>query len=197
MSIYTPTELYTHVEEERDLRGGEAFVTNRNCNRLREMWCASLFGQGFEQHIAPCEIEIAETDEQRDFDFQLHAHGDIHPFQVTEVLDEGRRRNQEYRNGFSGCATEDGVVVDIYAHERLSSAIQVKIDKNYADSKKLHLLLYANFVGNDASWATMVSNLSGQCTHFASVWIITGNEICCISSGVKLYGFSQWKKING
>jgi hypothetical protein len=197
MSIYSPTDLYAHVEKERNVVGDEAFVTNRNCNRLREMWCASLFGQGYEQHVAPCQIEIAETDEQRDFDFRLHALGEINPFQISEVLDEGRRRNQEYRSGFSGLATDDGVVVSKYAHQRIASAIQGKIDKNYADSQELHLLLYANFIGNEASWAIMVGNLSSQCAHFASVWIITGSEICCISSGVKLYGFSQWKKING
>lgn len=177
--------------------GDEAFVTKRGCNRLREMWCASLFGEGFERNVAPCKIEIAETDEQRDFDFLLHALADVHPFQVSEVLDDGRKRNQEYRNNFSGLATNDGVVVSKYAHHRLASAIQRKIDKNYSNSQELHLLLYANFIGNEASWAMMVSKLSERCSNFASVWVITGSEICCISSGIKLYGFSQWKKING
>lgn len=197
MTIYTHQELYALVESQRELVGDTAFVTRRDCNRLREMWCASLFGEGYERNVASCRIEISETDEQRDFDFILHALGETHPFQVSEVLDEGRRRNHEYRNSFSGLATDDGVVVLKYAHQRLARAIQGKIDRNYANSQELHLLLYANFIGNEASWATMVSNLSNQCSHFASVWIITGSEICCISSGVKLYGFSQWKKVSG
>lgn len=196
MAIYKPTDLYAHVETQRDIVGDDKFVTDRACNRLREMWCASLFGEGFYRNVAPCKIEIAETDEQRDFDFLLHALNDIHPFQVSEVLDEGRKRNKEYRNGFSGLAADDGVIIPKYAHQRLASAIQGKINKNYADSKELNLLLYANFIGNEASWAMMVSNLSKQCSNFASVWIITSNEICCISTGIKLYGFSQWKKIN-
>lgn len=197
MSTYKYKELYEYIESERNRVGDTAFVTSRECNRLREMWCASVFAEGYEKNFSECYIEIAESDEQRDFDFLFHAQGQVHPFQVTEVLDKGRKRNLEYKLGIDGLASADGLQVPENAHKRLQEAIELKIQKNYAGSKELHLLLYANFIGKNASWATMVSCLSEQCKSFASVWIITGNEICCISSGISLYGKSQWLKVQG
>lgn len=197
MSIYTHNDLYNFVEGQRKIVGDEAFVTRRQCNRLREMWCASIFAQGYDRYVAPCMVEVDELDEQRDYDFILHTHGSTHPFQVTEALDEGRKRNYEYRNNITGLVAGDGFVVSKYAHQRLASVLDAKIGKNYSNSQELNILVYANFIGNEASWATMVNNLSSQCSHFASVWIITGAEVCCISSGVGVYGFPQWKKISG
>ena len=196
MARFKHFELAEYVARERALVGDDAFVTQRANNRLREMWCAAIFSEGYENHIGPCQVEIAEEDEQRDYDFLFHALGKVFPFQVTEVLDEGRKRNLEYRAGKQH-HFEDGVVTEKYAHERLRRAIESKIRKRYSNSRELHLLLYANFVGKDASWATLVANLSDLCREFGSVWVITGAELCCISSGAPLYGFSQWRRVNG
>jgi hypothetical protein len=188
-------ELAEYVARERALVGDDAFVTQQSCNRLREMWCAAVFSEGYENRIGPCEVEIAEEDEQRDYDFLFHALGKVFPFQITEVLDEGRKRNLEYREG-NQVQFGDWVVPEKYAHERLRQAIKSKIKKQYSNSRELHLLLYANFLGKDASWGTLVANLSDLCCEFGSVWVITGAEFCCISSGAPLHGFSQWRRIN-
>jgi len=196
MTRYKHFELSDYVARERALVGNDAFITQRSCNRLREMWCAAVFSQGYENHIGPCEVEISDEDEQRDYDFLFHAQGGFFPFQLTEVLDEGRKRNLEYRDG-SHRQFEDGIVPAKYSRERFSQAIENKIRKKYSNASELHFLLYANFLGKDASWGTLVSNLASLCSEFGSVWVITGAELCCISSGTPLYGFSQWRRVNG
>ena len=62
------------------------------------MWCASRFGVGYLHNFGPCEIDIAEANEQREFDFHLLERNDRLPFQLAEVLEKDRRRGDEYRD---------------------------------------------------------------------------------------------------
>ena len=63
------------------------------------MWCAAHFARGYERRYGECYVWISDEDEQTDADFHLEIAGIRHPFQVTELMQPGRRRGDECRNG--------------------------------------------------------------------------------------------------
>lgn len=201
MPSYTPRELEAIVEARAQELGTAAYLTNRRHQRLREMWCAARFGTGYSRHFSACTLEVEPEDEQRDYDFHLHIPEGRLPFQITEVLDEGRRRGDEYRT-----TSKDEVAKlldqrpwqsDMYASQRVCEELQSKIAKRYAEPETLHMLLYLNLKASSVSWASLAGPAENQARVFASVWLVTQDLFCCIHSGKVWSGLVGWRGIEG
>ena len=199
MPHFLPQELEAHVESQADSVGTKAFLTQRQHNRLREMWCAGRFGRGYESHFGECFVDIDETDEQRDYDFHLLVGSLRLPFQIAEVLDSGRRRGQDYRD-----YTEDEVAGQLsllpkgdsaYASARIREALRSKIDKRYAGASSLHILLYLNVNASSVPWASLAEPAAVEAQTFASVWLVTQHLFCCLHGGKQWSGLVGWRAI--
>lgn len=198
MAIYAPEELHAEVEARAGELGSVAFVAEGRNKRLREMWCASRFGMGYEKHFEPCTIEIDAADEQREFDFHLIAAGDRMPFQIAEVLESYRRRGDEYRG-----RTQEQINAILngrpshsaaYAAERVCAVLSKKA-KHYAASDSLHVLLYLNLNVSVIPWATLASSVEPHTGDFASVWVESQYLFCCLYGGERWRGATGWKPI--
>lgn len=199
MPSYTPRELESIVEARAQELGTETYLTNPRHQRLREMWCAARFGTGYSRHFAPCMLEVELNDEQRDYDFHLQIPEGRLPFQITEVLDKGRRRGDEYRS-----TNKDQVAKlldqrpwqsDVYASQRVCEELQSKIEKHYARPDTLHMLLYLNLKASSVSWASLAGPAENEARVFASVWLLTQDVFCCIYSGTVWSGLVGWRGI--
>src|SRR5687767_11690053 len=102
MKRYRPDELLARYQEIFEAAGEEAFFRNPKHKKTQEMWCAAHFARGYERHFGSCYVHISDEDEQTDSDFELEVDGKRFPFQVTELMEPGRRRGDEYRGGASG-----------------------------------------------------------------------------------------------
>jgi len=99
MQRYRPEQI---IEKYRAIVGDttdEEFFRRPHHQKTQELWCAGHFALGFEKHIGPCTVLIGDRDEQTDADFVLEWNGESLPFQITEVMEPGRRRGDEYRDG--------------------------------------------------------------------------------------------------
>jgi hypothetical protein len=188
------------VESQAGAVGTSDFIVKREHNRLREMWCAARLGVGFNTNFSPCQVDIEERDEQREYDFHLCVNGKRLPFQIVEVLDQDRRRDHEYRN-----LTEEerrqleqarGKEVASYAAERIRQELQRKIRKHYAAAHELHVLIYLNVNASAVAWASIAGPTEPEVKTFASVWVITQDIFCCIHGGSTWHGLVGWKRIN-
>lgn len=177
----------------------DSFVTSRTHNRSREMWVAERFASGFAKAVGACEVQIEETDEQREFDFHLVVDGRAHPFQITEVLDAGRKRGDEYKlisreERVAMYSSEEGGDAS-YAAEQIAGALNAKLAK-YGDGSTLHVVLYLNLRAGSVSCSAIVQTCGELAVRFASVWVITDGMLCCLNSG----GFKNpgvtWRRID-
>jgi len=199
MAIFTPAKLWRDVERRSNGVDEEEFVNGRAFKRTREAWCAARFALGYERLFGACTVDIEEVDEQMDYDFHLClSNGEHLPFQIIEALDEHRRRHDEYRL----FTREQRLAVEAarggspdYGAERVRVAIQSKIDRHIANSHQLHLLIYLNVNAGSVAWATLAGPAEDEARHFASVWIVTEQMICCIYSGSRWTGLVDWKMI--
>ena len=183
MSIFEPSQLKTESEHEA-LSKADLF-NNRQHSRKLEAWCAAKFGIGYCNHIEKCSIEIEENDEQREYDFKLHIGSGIEPIQLVEVMDADRRRGLEYREedlaqGSARLLEGDGYASD-YGLSRIIEVLEKKVDKNYADSNELIILLYLNMMAMQVEDEILNENLSDLTENFKQVWLITDRYIGCLS----------------
>ena len=200
MPRFRPQELELYVESQSDEAGTKAYLTQRRHNRLREMWCAGRFSRGYERHLGERSVDIEDADEQREYDFHLIVGSSRLPFQVTEVLDSGRRRGQDYRD-----FTEDEVADRLnlvpkgnstYAATRVREELQSKIDKQYAGASSLHMLLYLNLNASSVPWASLAEPAAAEAQTFASVWLVTQHLFCCLHGGKQWFGLAGWFAID-
>lgn len=199
MPRYTPTGLATLVDARVGSVGTRAFLREAAHQRLREMWCAARFGAGYTKNVEVCEIDIADKDERREFDFHLCEKADCLPFQIAEVLDEGRRRGDEYKSN------EFKQVADLhrarpwqdasYAIRRVGEVLQSKLTRYKSGSSTLHMLLYINLKASAVTWASLANGAERQAASFASVWLVTPGDFCCIHGGSRWHGLVGWKKV--
>ena len=201
MPQFTPQQLEAYVEAHADKVGTRAYLTERKHNRLREMWCAARFGVGYTTNFGDCFVEIEEADEQREYDFHLLVGALRMPFQVTEVLDTGRRRGNEYREH-----SEDEVAQRLsliprrdstYAAQRVVEELQSKASKRYAGAQQLHMLLYLNLSASSVPWASLAGPAENEARAFASVWLLAQDVFCCIWGGQQWPGLIGWRAVEG
>ena len=166
--------------------------------KLRERWCAGMFGKGYSRYVRTCEVGINETTNDLHADFFLKEQSSLWPFQIVEVQDSGRKRGDEYK-GFA-----DGSIKTIqYSPEKghvegpewLKNGIVKKVNKNYAGSENLNLLVYANFTARQLDYSRLESALEGFKNNFSSIWIITGTHLCSVHSGQELGEVKGWGEV--
>lgn len=157
------------------------------------MWCAGHFGLGVQSFLPDCAILIGDTDQQTDVDFLLEAGGQLHKFQITEVQTPSRRRGDEYKHGRK--SDEEGTKGTEYGAQWICSAIEKKA-KQYGKSDDLNLLVYVNFPARGMQFDEVRSTASAFSARFSSVWLLSGNALCCIHSSGQLPETNGWLRIN-
>jgi len=193
--IFSPEELSVKVERAALQAGTVQFVTDRRLNRVREMWCAAIFGAAYARKFTSCSIDIEELDEQRDYDFHLILPNGRLPFQVSEVLDSDRLRDHEYRKDAFEKIIHDldarQALCDEDAAHRIREQLQAKIDKRYSNPHELHILLYVNLKCFGLSWQSIKAATEELSPNFSSVWLMTDQLMSCIHGG------NIWPSIDG
>lgn len=184
MKRYRPDELLDRYRTIRDATTTEAFFRDPAHKKTQEMWCAAHFARGYEKHYGECFVWISDSDEQTDADFELEVRRVCHPFQITELMQPGRRRGDEYRGGESGKTfLEDWGPGTANGPMWVREAIERKAKKRYAAARKLDLLVYVNFPAYEQRFDRISKECEEAAKQFASVWLLNGNAICCIRCG--------------
>jgi len=193
---YTPDELLIKYRTIRGQITTEQFFRSPEHQKTQEMWCAAHFARAYNQHVAPCTALISDKDEQTDADFFLGTGGGIHPFQITERMEPGRRRGDEYQwGGSEKTQDENWPKVTEQGSVWVRSAIDRKLNKKYAGTADLNLLVYLNFAAYEQQYEDMRSECAQVAPQFASVWLLTGNALCCIHQNPALRAFQGWMMI--
>jgi hypothetical protein len=196
---YTPDELCRHVEQIAAQSGGKAFLVERAHKRHREMWCAGRFATGYAKNFEPCEVEIEETDEQADFDFKLCVGKERLRFQVAELMEEGLRRGDVYRDLSEEEIRNLNSAAPRVSAETLGKLVRAAVEnklKKYGRSPDLHILLYLNVHAPSAPWALLSTAIDGLAESFGSVWVHSQHAICCLHSGTRWCGEVRWRMID-
>jgi len=68
----------------------------------------------------------------------------------------------------------------------IASKVQQKLDKTYAEARKLNLLVYAMFEHNGLDYAAICKSLPQAACTFGSIWLITSHQICSLHSFTEL-----------
>ncbi len=159
------------------------------------MWCAAHFARAYDDYLDRCEILIDDIDIQTEVDFDLDVNGVSHAFQVTEVMEPGRRRGDEYRQGTPAVRADDWSRGTQLGPTWVRAAIEKKLQKQYAGAGQLNLLAYLNF----GAWEQQYVDIRRECAdvskHFASVWLLNGNAMCCLQPHPCLKAFEGWMVI--
>lgn len=199
MTSYSPKALFEDVERRRAAISRRDFMVMPEHKRLREMWCAARFGQGFTAHIGECLVEVSETDEQGYYDFLLQEQAGNWPFQIAEVLEGGRLRSEEYRTLSDQqleklLNTRSPISID-QAASRIQEEAAKKIRKYRTGCRDIHLLLYVNLTVRGLNWQTIVQATANEVGQFASVWLMHPNAFCPLSGGPWAGQVVGWKQI--
>jgi hypothetical protein len=107
-------------------------------------------------------------------------------------MEPGRRRGDEYRTGQVESPSEGDLEL---AREEGPSWVAEAVERKrgYAgDLSNLHLLVYVNFPTYELSYADTVSTLATPSNDFASIWLLTGDAICCIKASSALGRLPGW-----
>ncbi len=97
-----PGILLSNVDEALEQIPSDQLFNDPRYEKLREAWCASMFGVGFARHIEECNVLVNTGKDRPDVDFYLKAGANVHEFQLVEVQEPGRRRGLEYRRFADG-----------------------------------------------------------------------------------------------
>jgi hypothetical protein len=184
MPTYEPQALRDKVEKEKEGVTLQDLFNNREHNRLLEMWCAAEFGVGYSSIVRPCQIQIENEDEQREYDFQLIFEDTTELVQLAEVMDSNRKRGKEYQDKsadeIAGELVYPDGVTSKYGVGRVLEELQKKGDKKYAEANQLILLLYLNLMAPDMEYDALSTQLTDLCKNFKEVWIMSGKHIACL-----------------
>jgi hypothetical protein len=190
---YEPEAL---LAKYRAIRGGisaKEFFRSPKHQKTVEMWCAAHFARAYARYVRPCAVLIDDVDVQTEVDFELELDGMCHPFQATEVMEPGRRRGDEYRNGDPVGSRDD----DIESGTALGAnwvrgGLENKLARGYAGVNKLNLLVYLNFVGRNQEYPYLRGICRDVARQFASVWLLNGNTLCCIHPNANIPSWEGW-----
>jgi hypothetical protein len=193
---YTPDELLDRYRGIRNQITTEEFFRSPKHKKTQEMWCAAHFARAYNQYVAPCAVLISNEDEQIDADFFLEVGGTRYPFQVTELMEPGRRRGDEYRGGGAErTRDEDWSEGTEHGPAWIRTAIELKNKKKYAGAATLNLLVYLNFAAYEQAYEGIQAECAQAAPGFASVWLLNGNALCCIHQNPELRAFQGWMMI--
>jgi hypothetical protein len=200
MYFRDPVDLLMECREEQASIPTTSFITDPEHRPRQEKWCAAMFGAGYSKYVDPCRVAVNESRNQMDVDFFLKARGSVFPFQTTECLMEGRRRDEEYRKLGEverGIESEPERVAEFLSTvlapykpalgsekgpEWIEATIARKVKKRYDRSEELNLLVYANFTAMGLEPDALRERARTHRDIFASIWIITDCHICTLFS---------------
>ena len=189
---YKPQELYAKHNAARASISSREFFGPKH-QKAREVYCAALFSITYTHGVAPCLVAIEEPDPQNDIDFYLEVQDELFEFQITEVLEPGRRRGDEYKMAQAGSiSTQDWQAAHDHGPEWIRDGIAKKLEAYGGAVAKMNLLVYVNFPAYELEYATVRSVAAAMSAPFSSVWLMTGNAISCIKEGEHLGRVEGW-----
>ncbi len=193
---YLPEELLAKYRAVRNAVSAEAFFSSPTHKKTQELWCAAHFSRAYSQNIEQCAVWVADRDIQTDVDFELQVGGVRHPFQITEVQTPGRRRGEEYKGtGSDSWKDEDWSEGTEHGARWIHDAIEKKLTRYGGNVGGLNLLVYINFPAWEQQYETIRQGSSVSASKFASVWLLNGNALCCISPSSALGFLAGWMVI--
>jgi hypothetical protein len=185
------------VETELAMRGipSEKLFNDPMYKKLRERWCAAMFGIGYSKHVRSCEVAVNESRYREDVDFYVGIADVDWDFQLAEVQRPDRRRGQEYRKLADG-----GIHMSPYQPGRggqegpdwLAHGVDKKIARRYSSSNTLNLLVYANFDATGLEYPNIQMRLAEYSVQFGSLWVITSLHMCSVFSNPSLGAVPGW-----
>jgi hypothetical protein len=184
-----PTQMHKEAQHQMLKVPPVKLFTDPAHQKLREKWCAAMFGMGYEKFVEPCEVALNDTPLQLDADFFLKVREQEYPFQLAEVQEDGRRRGDEYKgfaNGSLRSVPYDPERGRLEGPDWIAAAIQRKAGKNYSNSQNLHLTIYANFSASGLQYQEVVRRATPYTKAFASIWLITSLHIATLIPGQTL-----------
>lgn len=181
--FYTLTELKAFFETDAVNASPSDFIRNPKYKHLKEMWCAIQFGVGYEKYVATCCIQV-NKEENSDVDFILRTKAGQFPFQSTIADVPGRRMGDEYKMTPNGSMSSKPSVLGgrIEGAKWIADAVRAKDEKKYSHSRKLNLLVYANFMSFSLQYQSLSEELQPYTERFSSIWVITNQQICSVYS---------------
>lgn len=193
--FHTPERLKEILETLSENVSRTDFIRKPKYNFLKEIWCAFRFGFGYKKHVAQCWISV-NKEQNSDTDFFLKTKEGLFPFQTTIADVPNRHMGDEYKPTSSGVSMPSTPGGRIESNKWISDAVKDKIDKNYSTSRKLNLLVYANFLSNELNYQKVSDALQKYSGVFSSIWIITNNQICSVYTEPKLGEIKYFQNIN-
>jgi hypothetical protein len=194
---YEPEVLLTKYRAIRKSISSKEFFRSPKHQKTMEMWCAAHFARAYSRYVRPCAVLIDDVDIQTDVDFELELDGVCHPFQVTEVMEPGRRRGDEYRNGDPVGARGDDIESGAaHGASWIRVGLENKLSRGYAGVSKLNLLVYLNFAGRNQEYVRLRAVCGEVAKQFGSVWLLNGNTVCCIHPNPDIPSWEGWMIID-
>jgi len=198
LSFHEPASLLKGVENEMQRVSQEQLFNNPKYQKLKESWCASMFGLGIQKHVSPCEVAINNSNNRLDVDFYLKTPSGIWEFQLVEIQEPGRRRGLLYRQ----LSTLRRTLIP-YEPERgrtegpgwIANGVERKKAKNYAGKQSLNLLVYVNFTAHNLQYEALVRALSTYSDSFPSLWLVSSLTFCSIFSNSGIREVPGWAVI--
>jgi hypothetical protein len=195
VKFHKPHDLKKLVDDEIQFIPSKDLFNKPQYYKLREKWCAAAFGIGYEKYVKPCSVGINDTSQSVEADFFLRTEDITYPFQITEVLEKGRKRGDEYKKYKSGeiipCNWEK-------PKERISSikeVIERKVKKYYSGASKLNLLIYVNIFSSDLEYEDILESVILMKDRFYSIWLISNSRICSLFSKPDVGQIIGWREI--
>ena len=189
---FLPSELLECFQSIRAMATDAEFFHKPRYQKAQEMWCAAHFARGYELKFPNCAVHLSDIDEQTDVDFEFETDGHRHPFQITEVQAEGRRRGSEYKGREPGqWEDEDWSKGSELGAIWIRDGISKKAVR-YADSSALNLLVYLNFPAGEQQYQSIRHVACQPAIAFKSVWLLNGNALCCIQPHRDLRSWENW-----
>lgn len=193
---YTPDELLDRFYSIRNGISDVEFFNDPKHKKTQEMWCAAHFARAMSANGEQYAVQISDNDEQQAEDFSLVLADRLLPVQVTEVQADGRKRGAEYKKGVPGPFDDEAYSMGSKdGAQWVKSAIEKKAGRNYANQEELNLLVYVNFAAWDQQYADYVEICKEAAANFRSVWLISGNSICCIKAPSGEQATQGWQQI--
>lgn len=189
-----PEQLLKVANSEMEQIPEEELFNKSKHKKLLEKWGAAQFGVCYGRYVRKCTVRLYKS--QRDSaDFSLKANNQEWPFQLTERDVPDRQRGKEYKIMAEGKEKTLPMRIGgkIESIEWIKQAIIKKINKNYADSENLNLLIYENFSFFAIEYEELEFMAKEYIGKFASIWILSNSRICSLFSFPELGEVPGWK----
>ena len=190
-----PREVLKNATAQMAAITNERLFNDSQYQKLREAWVAGKFGVGYAQCVGPCEVAVNETSHRTDSDFFLRKEDREFAFQIAEVQVPGRRRGDEQRGIANGSVTTIPYEPSrgrIEGPTWIRDAVARKAEKNYANSTRLNLVIYANFSAEGLNHAEVEHAAHSYSKSFMSVWVLSNYFLGTLFTSAELGAVNGW-----